>query len=48
MKWLAAVTIELLIGVEADTAEEAEDLVRNEDFDAYPQDIYVDVELLEE
>jgi hypothetical protein len=48
MKWLATVTIELFIEVEALTAEEAEDLVRNEDFDDYPKDIYIDIEPSEE
>ena len=48
MKWLATVTIELHIEVEAPTAEEAEDLVRNEDFDDYPKEVCVDIEPSEE
>ena len=48
MKWIATVNLEFLIGIEADTVEEAEALVWNENFDDYPKDMYVDIEPLEE
>ena len=43
MKWLVTVTLEFTEEVEAPTAEEAEDMVRNLDWADIPKTILVDV-----
>lgn len=47
-KFFVTVTLEFSDTVEAETKEEAESLIRNEDWDDFPKNVSIDVEPLEE